>query len=128
MPREAIKICSRAFPVCGVQRCSDARCRATALVPRSGCASPTSGGASYGTTVVYVSAVDGRVLLAEDALRAPTARSFMSNLYPIHTGEVGWLAWPPGVARGGMLAAHDAGSRARLVVDTAEVRHGQRVA
>ena len=45
----------------------------------------------YGTTVVYVAAADGRVLLEQDALRAPTARSFLSNLYPIHTGEVGGL-------------------------------------
>ena len=47
---------------------------------------------AYGTTVVYVSAVDGNVLLAEDALRAPTARSFIDNLYPIHTGE--WAGLP----------------------------------
>lgn len=46
----------------------------------------------YGTTVVYVAAVDGRVLLVEDALDAPRARAFLSNLYAIHTGEVGGLA------------------------------------
>ena len=41
----------------------------------------------YGTSVVYVAAADGRVLRTEDALRAPTATAFMSNLYPVHTGE-----------------------------------------
>jgi uncharacterized iron-regulated membrane protein len=41
----------------------------------------------YGTTVVYVAAADGRVLRVEDALDAPGARAFLSNLYPIHTGE-----------------------------------------
>jgi uncharacterized iron-regulated membrane protein len=45
----------------------------------------------YGTTVVYVAAADGRVLLEQDALNAPAARSFLSNLYPIHTGEVAGL-------------------------------------
>lgn len=46
----------------------------------------------YGTTTVYVSAADGRVLRADDALAAPTARAFLDNLYPIHTGEAGGLA------------------------------------
>jgi uncharacterized iron-regulated membrane protein len=41
----------------------------------------------YGTSVVYVAAADGRVLRTEDALRAPAAIAFMSNLYPMHTGE-----------------------------------------
>jgi uncharacterized iron-regulated membrane protein len=41
----------------------------------------------YGTSVVYVAADDGRVLRAEDALEAQTATAFMSNLYPVHTGE-----------------------------------------
>jgi uncharacterized iron-regulated membrane protein len=41
----------------------------------------------YGTSVVYVAAADGRVLRTEDALRAPAATAFMSNLYPMHTGE-----------------------------------------
>jgi uncharacterized iron-regulated membrane protein len=41
----------------------------------------------YGTSVVYVAAADGRVLRTEDALRAPAAVAFMSNLYPVHTGE-----------------------------------------
>jgi uncharacterized iron-regulated membrane protein len=47
---------------------------------------------AYGTTVVYVAAADGRVLRVEDALDAPAARAFISNLYAIHTGEVGGLA------------------------------------
>lgn len=47
---------------------------------------------AYGMTTVYVSAVDGRVLLVEDALDAPVARAFLSNLYPIHTGEALGLA------------------------------------
>ena len=42
---------------------------------------------AYGTSVVYVAASDGRVLRSEDALRAPKATAFMSNLYPVHTGE-----------------------------------------
>ena len=41
----------------------------------------------YGTTVVYVAAADGRLLLVEDAFDAPRARAFMDNLYPVHTGE-----------------------------------------
>jgi uncharacterized iron-regulated membrane protein len=41
----------------------------------------------YGTSVVYVAAADGRVLRAEDALRAPGRTAFLSNLYPVHTGE-----------------------------------------
>ncbi|MCE3284087.1 MAG: hypothetical protein K0R70_343 [Steroidobacteraceae bacterium] len=41
----------------------------------------------YGTSVVYVAADDGRVLRTEDALDAETATAFMSNLYPVHTGE-----------------------------------------
>lgn len=41
----------------------------------------------YGTSVVYVAAADARVLRAENALRAPVATAFMSNLYPVHTGE-----------------------------------------
>lgn len=45
----------------------------------------------YGTTVVYVSAADGRVILQQDALAAPAARAFIDNLYPIHTGEIGGL-------------------------------------
>jgi uncharacterized iron-regulated membrane protein len=62
----------------------------------------------YGTTVVYVAAADGRLLLEQDALNAPTARSFRSNLYPIHTGEVGGL---PGrlLSLTVALAAGDAG-------------------
>lgn len=42
----------------------------------------------YGTSVVYVSAADGRVLRSEDALDATLAQAFLSNLYPVHTGEV----------------------------------------
>ncbi len=45
----------------------------------------------YGTTVVYVAAADGRVLLAQDAFEAPAARSFLNLLYPVHTGEIGGL-------------------------------------
>jgi uncharacterized iron-regulated membrane protein len=45
----------------------------------------------YGTTVVYVAVADGRLLRVEDALHAPVARAFLSNLYAIHTGEVGGL-------------------------------------
>ena len=41
----------------------------------------------YGTSVVYVAAADGSVLRTEDALRASAATAFMSNLYPVHTGE-----------------------------------------
>jgi uncharacterized iron-regulated membrane protein len=42
--------------------------------------------------VVYVAAADGRVLRVEDALDAPRARAFLSNLYAIHTGEAAGLA------------------------------------
>ena len=48
----------------------------------------------YGTTVVYVAAADGGVLLAEDALRCARCAQLPDNLYPIHTGEVGGLAGP----------------------------------
>jgi uncharacterized iron-regulated membrane protein len=41
----------------------------------------------YGTSVVYVAAADGRVLRTEDALRASGVDAFLSNIYPIHTGE-----------------------------------------
>lgn len=41
----------------------------------------------YGTSVVYVAAADGRLLRRENALQAPAATAFMSNLYPVHTGE-----------------------------------------
>ncbi|HSG91923.1 MAG TPA: PepSY-associated TM helix domain-containing protein [Pseudomonadales bacterium] len=47
---------------------------------------------AYGTSVVYVSAADGTILLAEDALTAPAARRFVEGLYPVHTGEAGGLA------------------------------------
>jgi uncharacterized iron-regulated membrane protein len=42
---------------------------------------------AYGTSVVYVAATDGRVLRTEDALHASKAQGFVSNLYPVHTGE-----------------------------------------
>jgi uncharacterized iron-regulated membrane protein len=46
----------------------------------------------YGTTVVYVSAADGRILRVQDALAAPKRRAFMDSLYPVHTGEaMGWF-------------------------------------
>lgn len=45
----------------------------------------------YGTTVVFVSAADGRVLRVEDALAPTAAQAFMSNLYPVHTGEAAGL-------------------------------------
>jgi uncharacterized iron-regulated membrane protein len=41
----------------------------------------------YGTTVVYVAADDGRVLVAQDAFNVAPARRFLDALYPIHTGE-----------------------------------------
>jgi uncharacterized iron-regulated membrane protein len=43
----------------------------------------------YGTTVVYVAAADGRVILVQDALASTPARAFLDNLYPVHTGEAG---------------------------------------
>jgi uncharacterized iron-regulated membrane protein len=46
---------------------------------------------AYGTTVVYVSAASGGVILEQDALEAPAARRFVASLYPIHTGEVAGL-------------------------------------
>ena len=46
---------------------------------------------AYGTTVVYVSAASGGVILEQDALKAPAARRFVASLYPIHTGEVAGL-------------------------------------
>jgi uncharacterized iron-regulated membrane protein len=46
----------------------------------------------FGTTAVYVSAADGRMLAVEDALAAPFARSALDWAYPIHTGEFAGLA------------------------------------
>ena len=46
----------------------------------------------YGTTAIYVSAVDGRVLAVDDPLRAGLNRRGVDALYPLHTGEIGgWL-------------------------------------
>ena len=44
---------------------------------------------AYGTTTVYVAAEDGRILLAQDPLRASAGRRLLDNLYPVHTGEAG---------------------------------------
>jgi len=46
---------------------------------------------AYGTTVVYVSAASGDVILEQDALAAPPARRSVASLYPIHTGEAAGL-------------------------------------
>lgn len=46
----------------------------------------------YGTTAVYVSAIDARVLAVEDALHAPARQRFVDVLFPVHTGEIGGVA------------------------------------
>jgi uncharacterized iron-regulated membrane protein len=45
----------------------------------------------YGTTTVFLSAVNGAVLLEYPASTAPFARWLYDLLYPLHTGEVGGL-------------------------------------
>lgn len=47
---------------------------------------------AFGTTNVFVSAVDGRIIAEFDALRAPPARSFVDSLFAVHTGEIGGTA------------------------------------
>ncbi|MEP7246206.1 MAG: PepSY-associated TM helix domain-containing protein [Gammaproteobacteria bacterium] len=46
----------------------------------------------YGTTTVYLSAVDGAVLKEYPAATASAGRAVFDTLYPIHTGEIGGLA------------------------------------
>ncbi len=45
----------------------------------------------FGTTAVYVDAVDGRVLVDENALLAPVGQRVLDLLYPVHTGEAGGI-------------------------------------
>jgi uncharacterized iron-regulated membrane protein len=45
----------------------------------------------YGSTAVYVSAEDGRLLAVDDAFKAPLRQRFVDMLYPIHTGEIAGL-------------------------------------
>ncbi|HZF17783.1 MAG TPA: PepSY-associated TM helix domain-containing protein [Steroidobacteraceae bacterium] len=45
----------------------------------------------YGSTAIYVSAEDGRVLAVENALEAPARQRFVNLLFPVHTGEVAGL-------------------------------------
>jgi uncharacterized iron-regulated membrane protein len=45
----------------------------------------------YGSTAVYVSAEDGRMLAVDDAFKAPIRQRFVDMLYPIHTGEIAGL-------------------------------------
>lgn len=42
---------------------------------------------AFGTTVVYVGAMNGRVLADHDALGAPFATRMLADSYPLHTGE-----------------------------------------
>lgn len=46
---------------------------------------------AYGTTTVVVSAVDGSIRGAFDALAANPRRGFIDGLFPFHTGELGGL-------------------------------------
>ena len=41
----------------------------------------------YGTTAIFISAVDGRVLAIDDAFKASARQRFVDALFPIHTGE-----------------------------------------
>lgn len=45
----------------------------------------------YGTTTVFVSGADGRVIASFDALEDGPGRSFVDGLFPFHTGEMGGL-------------------------------------
>lgn len=42
----------------------------------------------WGTTTVFVSAEDGRIISAHPAETASTARSFAEFVYPLHTGQI----------------------------------------
>lgn len=44
---------------------------------------------AFGTTNVFISAVDGRILAEFDALEARPSRRFMESLFAFHTGEMG---------------------------------------
>jgi uncharacterized iron-regulated membrane protein len=46
----------------------------------------------WGTTVIYVSAADGRVLQAYNAATPRPARAIVDSLYAIHTGQAGGIA------------------------------------
>lgn len=43
---------------------------------------------AYGKTVVFVSAIDGRILADYDALTAPAGRRVFESLFALHTGEM----------------------------------------
>jgi uncharacterized iron-regulated membrane protein len=43
---------------------------------------------AFGTTVVYVSAADGRVLADQDALKVPLGVRALADSFPVHTGEL----------------------------------------
>ena len=47
---------------------------------------------AYGKTIVFVSAIDGRVLADFDALAAPAGRRVFESLFALHTGEAGGIA------------------------------------
>ncbi|MFO1400006.1 MAG: PepSY-associated TM helix domain-containing protein [Steroidobacteraceae bacterium] len=46
----------------------------------------------WGTTTLYFSATDGRLLLAQPADTAKVGRRFIDALYPVHTGQIGGAA------------------------------------
>ena len=46
---------------------------------------------TYGTTRVFISAIDGRVVAESDALRASANHRAFNLLFPVHTGEIGGL-------------------------------------
>lgn len=46
---------------------------------------------AYGTTTVYVNALDGSIIASFDALEASNGRAFVDGIFPFHTGEFGGL-------------------------------------
>jgi uncharacterized iron-regulated membrane protein len=46
---------------------------------------------AFGTTNIFVSAVDGRIVAEFDALTASPARRFVDSLFALHTGEAGGM-------------------------------------
>ena len=47
---------------------------------------------NWGTSVLFVSATDGRVLADHDAADAPAGRRLMDTLHPFHTGQFAGFA------------------------------------
>jgi uncharacterized iron-regulated membrane protein len=88
-PGEALKVAFGRFPassLAGLRMPSD-----NAPWYRVRVLQPGEPARVYGSTAVYVSAEDGRVLAVDDALQASARQRFVDLLFPLHTGEVAGL-------------------------------------